>query len=654
MNWVGGSRNRLVMRNDAKKQREFFEKRKMQQKLKNLGISLPTSSPGDGGSASMDLMTLFMVNQIAAKKACKDPPKVAVFGSCKRGSKHKRNEPIVLPMSPCSPSQLSLVESQPHYSVQGIRKRKTVIPQGFKCRQLSPVLESALSDSGSDYCQPITDPVGPFSSTPSASSSGRGMFPLQLDLQKQQPPPHFSPAPWDKSLLEQAKFQPFSQPRVMTDTTPWSCGTNKPFFKLRTPTAARVLFGSPEQHKSEEREAARHAAPFPLSQPEDTEPLMDFTFSQSGAKEPFQEDVFSGFSHEDCESEASRFASAKSKIYLTDKTPIRSSTPQTVPDPECMGMELSNCTDTSFSCLGHNSGPRNGLDDSPSYPCSRGCLSSDSNDDEECCQPCLQACVSCRDCACSADTLNTNDGFQRNLEQTQSRPLSPLIKPKVNFKDEQKVLENTASPHRVCESKGHDDKSSTAQFLSPQTSSSKLCDCKKTSTETQDAGTQTADSPAAETRDASTQCGFVSDSGTEAPGFSFYLPNVDMSEQRLATGRQIDAATEPDALAQESRSEGSMKTRKPGSLSDSNKFTAANCGRVTPQRHANPFPDVSSETVSGGNENGKSRDERGHRENGPLMKDPSATRVNGLSEEAETLQEIADILILLKQRKNEG
>ncbi|XP_042259383.1 uncharacterized protein LOC121890857 isoform X2 [Thunnus maccoyii] len=657
MNWVGGSRNRLMMKNDAKKQREFFERRKMQQKLQNMGIALP-ESPKGASSGSMDLVTLFVVNQIAAKKENKDPPKVAVLSSCNRRSKHKRNEPLVLPMSPCSPSQLSLVESQPQYSVQGTRKRKHVIPQGFKCQQLSPVLESAFSDnSASDYLLPRADLLSPFSSTSSASS-GQGIFPLQLNLQQRgqtqaQPPPHCSPPPWDTSGLEQTEFQPFSQPRGMTDGVSWSSGSNLTFYQLETPTAAQVLFGSPKPNKARDR--ARREVTFSLNQAGDKDPILDFTLNQSESEQQFEEDVFRGFSNEEYDREASHFGSAKTRLYLKEETPVKSSAPQTVPDSQCMGVELSNCTDMNFSCLEHNNGCMNGCEFSPSYSCRGGYLSSDSNDDEEFCQS--------MDHTCCTDTVNPNLGSEGNPTH---RPLTPHIKPQKNTGDYQKCMENDLRSD------------GTAQFVSPhsQTPISEQCKCEKTSNEMRNAGTQTVNIFTVETCDASTQCSLVLDSVSKAPGFNLHLPSVDMSVQHSATGRQtgcIDAAAEStthtDSSAN-SRSGGNhtpwSKTQfKAGSLSGIlNKFTAnISEGKVILQRPINPFVDVLSMTEGKGEQDGEGREERGQQENGPLMKDfsdevreelTSTTRVNRLSEEAETLQEIADILLLLKQRKREG
>ncbi|KAM7378051.1 hypothetical protein PAMA_013109 [Pampus argenteus] len=584
-----------MMKNDAKKQREFFEKRKMQQKLKNMGISLP-ASPRSADSGSLDLVTLFVVNQIAAKKENKDPPKVAVLSSCKGRSKHKRNEPVVLPMSPCSPSQLSLVESQPQYSVQGTRERKHVIPQWSKCQQLSPVLESTFSDNGaSDYLPPIPDLLSPFSSTSSASSR-QGIFPLQLNLQQRsqtqtqtQPPPHCSPPPWDTSGLEETK------PRVMS----WSCGSNLAFYQPEKPTAAQILFGNPEP--DEARDSARHEVPFSLNQAGDKEPSLDFTLNQAESEQQFEEDVFRGFSNEEYDRDA---------------------------------------------CFEHNNGSMNGCESSPSYSC-RGCyLSSDSNDDEEYGQQMDQTCY--------ADIINSNLSSQGNLTQSHSnpRPPTPNIKPQNNTGDYQKVMEND----KALRSKG------AAQFVShllDQTPSSQQCKCKKIPNQMRDAGTQTVDISTAETCNASTQCCLVLDSAS-----NLYRAPVDVSVQRSATGRQTGCT---DAAAESNTHKTSTANPSSGGKHlawSKRKFTTDNGeGKVVLQRPINPFVDVWSVTDGRGKPDGDGRDEREQLENCPLMKDhsddmreevTSATRVNRLAEEPETLEEIADILLLLKQRKEEG
>ncbi|XP_028274946.1 uncharacterized protein LOC114444518 [Parambassis ranga] len=169
-----------------------------------------------------------------------------------------------------------------------------IIPQ-----QLSPVLESAYSDnSASDYQPHITEPTSPFFTTSSACS-GQGLFPLQLNLQKQSQS-HFSSVP------QQKEVQPFSQPRGMTDTIPLSCRSNPPFSQLERATSSQVLFGNPAPDKTEARQAVT------LSQgKEDKEHMLDFMFNQ-----PFVQ-------------EASYLRTAKDKIYLTE-----SSTPQTVPNPQ--------------------------------------------------------------------------------------------------------------------------------------------------------------------------------------------------------------------------------------------------------------------------------------------------------------------------------
>ncbi|XP_042366897.1 uncharacterized protein LOC121961100 [Plectropomus leopardus] len=295
----------------------------------------------------------------------------------------------------------------------------------------------------------------------------------------------------------------------------------------------------------------------------------------------------------------------------------------------------------------------NGCQFLPSYSCHAGYLSSDSNDDEECCEPRLQAFY--MDQGCCAESVNPNLSSQIDPKQRHINPRAPsrLLTPKINFRDNQ--MENVAFPRKDLGSNsqqtGH-----TAQFTPPQTQSSELCKCKKTSNDTRDAGTQTDDNTAVAC-DASTQCS-AEDNLCPPP------PPVDVSVQHAATGRQSDTTAEPSTHTPSSakgRSGGkhtprTKKKSRAGSPSGSINECAANgsYGPVIPQRPINPFVDVSI-TDGRDKENKEGRDERAQRQKD--LSDEvreevtSATGANTLSEEAETLQEIADILHLLKQRK---
>ncbi|XP_061920592.1 uncharacterized protein LOC133661421 isoform X2 [Entelurus aequoreus] len=367
MNWVGGSRSRLILKNDTKKQREFFQKRKMQDKLKNMAAVTSSSSKGIP-FGSMDLLTLFVVNQIAAKKELKDPPSVSVLSSKGRGKK-RGIEPLVLPMSPCSPSQLSLVDSQPQYSIQGARA-KQIIPQAFKTRQFSPVLETTYSDNSvSDYLMPTVDPLSPFST--SSSSSGQGRFYQQLQAQ---PHSQWPPSPWDTSGLDQNTFQPYCEPRPMT----WSSGSY-----LATSPPSQLF---------------KHARHEVTSLQPKQEPMMDFTLNQMRGEQPFEEDVFMGFTNEDLS--VCDFGREQTKIYLKDEPGDRALTPQTVPEPQVIGVQPPSCSSMNFSCPDY---PMNGH--SPISSCRRGCRSPDSIDSEERHQP--------LDGGCCADTTP-----RRNQQQS--------------------------------------------------------------------------------------------------------------------------------------------------------------------------------------------------------------------------------------------
>ncbi|KAJ8381830.1 hypothetical protein SKAU_G00026080 [Synaphobranchus kaupii] len=294
MNWVGGSRSRCMLKNDARKQMiakmepldyvaitaphdviffEFFEKKKMQKRTEHLGLA---ADPQGAATGSIDLVTLFIVNQIAAKKDDKNSNKVTHL-SHRKGAQWSMNEATLeLPMSPCSPSRLCLMESQPQYSVQ--RKRKHHLSELHNNRQLSPVLESNFSDcSASDYRHGISNTFSPFSSATSGSLGGS--FPAG----------------------QRGEFKPFCRPREVREANPWSAMSHGSQLKVHYPPVSTVHFGSTESSFISTQKSRGHALEtcfLSLSKDEEKDQetaLMDFdsatTFDKRKIRISFQEEA---------------------------------------------------------------------------------------------------------------------------------------------------------------------------------------------------------------------------------------------------------------------------------------------------------------------------------------------------------------------------
>nr|XP_044631025.1 uncharacterized protein C12orf40 homolog [Equus asinus] len=64
MNWVGGSRTRVLIKQERRKQKEYFEKKRLKSKMKLWGVL----SPVKNSDVSLDLLNLYMVNQISCQK----------------------------------------------------------------------------------------------------------------------------------------------------------------------------------------------------------------------------------------------------------------------------------------------------------------------------------------------------------------------------------------------------------------------------------------------------------------------------------------------------------------------------------------------------------------------------------------------------------
>ncbi|XP_012888928.1 PREDICTED: uncharacterized protein C12orf40 homolog [Dipodomys ordii] len=104
------SRSRVLIKQDRRKQKEYFERNRLKSKMKLLGV-LP---PAKNSTVSLDLLNLYMVNQISCKKKIPETVKKPVHVNMNRDIKIPlRKHDLELPMSPnCTPSKLCLDDTE--------------------------------------------------------------------------------------------------------------------------------------------------------------------------------------------------------------------------------------------------------------------------------------------------------------------------------------------------------------------------------------------------------------------------------------------------------------------------------------------------------------------------------------------------------------
>ncbi|XP_056311217.1 uncharacterized protein LOC130222714 [Danio aesculapii] len=160
MNWVGGSRSRYIKKkDDTARLRAFFQKQKMK---RHSASNLRKTQEQNTGN--MDLLSLFIANQLASKKEPTNKPIINRWNGPNETKQVWRN-PSQIPQSSCPPSgpKLSLVTNQKPKSVNrpGFKLRKHRSSKYFQSK-LSPLVESNMSDgSGSDnQHQPSSSSAG--------------------------------------------------------------------------------------------------------------------------------------------------------------------------------------------------------------------------------------------------------------------------------------------------------------------------------------------------------------------------------------------------------------------------------------------------------------------------------------------------------------
>ncbi|KAM4672050.1 regulator of DNA class I crossover intermediates 1 [Amazona ochrocephala] len=213
MNWVGGSRSRIILKQERRKQKEFFEKKKLKSKMKLLGVSSPKSS-----AVSLDLLNLYVVNQISTKKdnpaSMRKPVHIDITEDVKIPA---RRHNIELPTSPLHTQRMpNLDDIQNRLQKQVLDSRRQHLSEKKKCQHNLPQATELTYADFSMECEDST--ASAFSACPLSSSVCWSSNCTQLSEENLNT--NLMGNTWGQSYEEKLQTQPGNS----SDQDPWVTG----------------------------------------------------------------------------------------------------------------------------------------------------------------------------------------------------------------------------------------------------------------------------------------------------------------------------------------------------------------------------------------------------------------------------------------------
>ncbi|KAM7055753.1 regulator of DNA class I crossover intermediates 1 [Acridotheres tristis] len=229
------SRSRIILKQERRKQKEYFERKKLKSKMKLLDVSSPKSS-----AVSLDLLNLYVVNQISTKKDNTENMRKPIHIDITEDEKKPiRRHNLELPTSPLRKQHKSNLEDlQSRLQKQVMDSRRQYLSEKVKYQHnLSQVMELGYVDSSMGNEDNM---ARVFSACP-LSSGFQFSNPTQLSEE------HFN-----TNLMSNIWEQPYekklqNQSGNSFDQNPWNTKSSSQVIFRKSDTMPQELFKLPDR-----------------------------------------------------------------------------------------------------------------------------------------------------------------------------------------------------------------------------------------------------------------------------------------------------------------------------------------------------------------------------------------------------------------------